>query len=454
MSNQEQRIEELISAYLDGELSAQESLEFQQYLDADSRVAQQLADMQKMRSVLLAIPAEHLESSFADRVLAAAQARAESMDNPPAWIRPRVHLSDNTELTLRTSSRDRVRAALMVLGGIAAAVLLGFFVIQIQSNLNSVAKKDNNPSNPKQGLVDQIPDLTTPDLNTPDSLAQDSPLPSTPQEPLAEMNANSTARSEGTDAQVDPEPLRPNTPDADIAKVTPDVPSIPDVAVTPEVVSNEQPMTDEERQVRELERMLESGKKLRVVLVVDVNVSREAWENETLVSILNSNDIPLESEVVVDDKTRESLIKSRFVGPQDGQGELKDNIALVCVKGRASRLDTAISQVYLNAKSFPAFSMDLAIDPPTQELISNLEGYREFGEFELAASSAEGKPMGIARSLSKNSLASKKIVAQFAASERRGPVVEDRSAWKSPTGFDAAMNPVDYALFVLRPVDE
>lgn len=73
--------EELISAYLDGELTAEEQAQVEQALAADARLRRMHDDLRALRSRLQAMPRHKLDADFADRVLAAAT-QAKYADQP------------------------------------------------------------------------------------------------------------------------------------------------------------------------------------------------------------------------------------------------------------------------------------------------------------------------------------------------------------------------------------
>lgn len=81
---------ELLSAYLDGELGPQERQEVDRLLAADAEARQTLADFRALRAALQALPAERLEPGFRDRVLRLAEHRmlAEPLVVGPAELRP------------------------------------------------------------------------------------------------------------------------------------------------------------------------------------------------------------------------------------------------------------------------------------------------------------------------------------------------------------------------------
>lgn len=70
--------EELISAYLDGELTAEEQAQVEQALAADARLRRMHDDLRSLRSRLQAMPRHKLDADFANRVLSAAKEAREA----------------------------------------------------------------------------------------------------------------------------------------------------------------------------------------------------------------------------------------------------------------------------------------------------------------------------------------------------------------------------------------
>ena len=73
MSANEEHIEELLSGFLDGELTAEELREFESAMSADGTLAVKLEQLRQLGSDLRSVPKRSLGSDFAARVLAAAR---------------------------------------------------------------------------------------------------------------------------------------------------------------------------------------------------------------------------------------------------------------------------------------------------------------------------------------------------------------------------------------------
>jgi len=75
--------DELLSAFLDGELSPTERAQVEKHLAASAPDRQLLAELQTLRSDVAALPPAAISPDFADRVVRAAVAEAEK-HNPAA----------------------------------------------------------------------------------------------------------------------------------------------------------------------------------------------------------------------------------------------------------------------------------------------------------------------------------------------------------------------------------
>ena len=113
--------EELISAYLDGELDAQQREHIERLLAEDDSAARLLDEFRALRTSLRALPAANLEDGFSHHILQQAiQAADADTNNDPPMVAPAARLSSDTA----GSGRDLRRHFLWSALAIAAAVLL------------------------------------------------------------------------------------------------------------------------------------------------------------------------------------------------------------------------------------------------------------------------------------------------------------------------------------------
>src|SRR2546421_218333 len=110
--------DELLSAFLDGELSPAEQAQVENHLATSEADRQLLAELQSLRSDVAALPPAAISPDFADRVVRAAVAEAER-HNPAA-----AAASLPSPPASRSSHRWMVRAAIASAAALAACVVL------------------------------------------------------------------------------------------------------------------------------------------------------------------------------------------------------------------------------------------------------------------------------------------------------------------------------------------
>ena len=181
-----------------------------------------------------------------------------------------------------------------------------------------------------------------------------------------------------------------------------------------------------------------------MMFVVDLSVSPEAEQDEVLRKTFDRFNIAYELPIEIGAELHESLEKNRMVGPiAPIGGTAGEEVALVFVKAKASRLDAAIAEISSQYDEFPEMSYDMVMNPPAPEALEMLRSIREFDEFEL--SSADQKQNGLARGLRSRDGA-------FVAPARRVPMAKEArmqmaGAAKTPA---LEMDPSAYCLFVIR----
>src|SRR5437868_6308974 len=110
--------DELLSAFLDGELSPAERAQVEKHLATSEADRLLLAELQSLRTEMAALPPAAMSPDFADRVVRAAVAEAEK-HNPAA-----AAASLPPPAASRSSRRWLVRAAVASAAALAACILL------------------------------------------------------------------------------------------------------------------------------------------------------------------------------------------------------------------------------------------------------------------------------------------------------------------------------------------
>lgn len=131
--------EELISAYLDGELTAQEQAQVEQALAGDVRLQRMHDDLRALRSSLQSLPQQKLDAGFAQRVMLAAQrARAEQSATTDRLVEtlraPEVLVATHhgQETTVERAQHEPVawRVVVWSVAGLAAVLMVALFAPQ------------------------------------------------------------------------------------------------------------------------------------------------------------------------------------------------------------------------------------------------------------------------------------------------------------------------------------
>jgi hypothetical protein len=133
---------------------------------------------------------------------------------------------------------------------------------------------------------------------------------------------------------------------------------------------------------------------------------------------------------------------------------------LIFVKARAERLDRAMGEVWDRHEDFPEASFDMAIDPPAMVALQELKSIEEFGEFEPGLGATDLRADGVARPFLPPAPGGPDAWSQFVGVERRAkPESTARrhllaQRRKVSQALSEAMNPVAYAILIVRPAPD
>jgi anti-sigma factor RsiW len=162
--------DELLSGYLDGQLSPEESQEVERRLADDPQQRQTYAGLRRLRDSFRALPKYRLDDGFAERVLRQAERQMlSSPDQSPVVVRPAA----------TDSGRGRRRSTIFWLGLTVAVALLLAVGLPLLSSRRSpdVAQPDraSQPTAPDIGpIAPQLPDVA------PGTLARQGVKPAVP----------------------------------------------------------------------------------------------------------------------------------------------------------------------------------------------------------------------------------------------------------------------------------
>jgi hypothetical protein len=459
----DEHLDELISGYLDGELSQPESQELEEILQRDSEAARRLRLMQEARKALTESSNYRLPDGFAARVIAAAKREAEQQKlpstHPIRLAQQRDHVPDNDSSYSSTPSLEpaSVRRANAASSGsdsdrsmerwkwttfaAAAVVLLIASVWWANQSSNDQDQGSNLVQNePLPNNGNQLPTELEPSIvegaNAPDAAqiatSDNKPTDDLNQPPqevpprdgtlaAAQSNNSNVAVNDNAGDTKSPSPMTPTTPELNNTEMLKDLASSPDVKLD----------------------------SFNMLMVIDVNLTPEAWENRTFSKILAEYGISYERPVIADEALSKSLEAGSLVAKSSSdkptgpaEGEVAEDVHLVFVQARAARIDMAIKDVFERVEEFPNLYFDLSLDAPCQDVVARLETAAKFID-------DSEEVFGIATPVNNGQVDE----PAFAGAKPRGaaiPVNQRRQEKKAVTEEKFSMNPVSTVLFVLR----
>jgi anti-sigma factor RsiW len=194
------------------------------------------------------------------------------------------------------------------------------------------------------------------------------------------------------------------------------------------------------------------------LLVYDISVDDQALDANALEEIFERNDIAFEDPVKVDSEDVDLLKTLKVIGP--GKPKSSESVGLIFVKARAERLDRAMGEIWDRHEDFPEASFDMAFDPPAMVALQELKSIEEFGEFEPGLGAKDDRADGVARPFLPPASGGSDALSQFVGVERR--VKPQTTAQrrllaqrrKVERVLSEAMNPVAYALLIVRPTPD
>lgn len=451
-------LDELISGFLDGELEPQELRQLEEILQRDPEAARRLKLLQSARAALSRPTEHHLPDSFAQRVLEAARAEANRLGLPDshpirlgesgnkgrlgsASSAPATVVLPEVSYPLPSSRSGRYWQAVGL--GVAASLLIGagsFWWIS--------RSLDSGPAPlPLAGNGTQLNGNPAKDTNTEPQNAPNNTITVKPETQMAQNSGDAKtleASSDPKNSITTPEDLSPSTSKSPVENIA----SSDAANKTPKLPANNatnptSPAIDSQ-EMKSLASAAGTAESLNILMVVDLELSAQAWNDRTFSKIINEFGIAYDKPLVADSKLVDQLEASSLVSAEAPNTKVDaeaDEVYFVFVQARAARLDSAINEMYQRAEEFPEVYFDLAMDAPCQDVLKRLESGSKFEDdsedvFGIAtpvAQSADG-------------------LEGFASHAPRGRRVppEQRQQAKSGNAGAISMNPVSQVLFVLR----
>jgi hypothetical protein len=190
---------------------------------------------------------------------------------------------------------------------------------------------------------------------------------------------------------------------------------------------------------------------LRILLVMDVRVSLEAWQAGRFDALLDNAGIPLARPIAATDELEQALQSTRVTVGRVEQAE-QSRAAFVFVQADAKSLDAVLSAVMLRTADFPEVALDVAFETPEYRLLQMLEKQADIVASQRAGATAA--PLALAVVPAAEPLTDIASAAQFEPAPRRGLLISssqrsrmEPSQLLAPAGVE---NAVSQVLFVLR----
>lgn len=425
MAFSEEHIDDLISGYMDGQLSSMEKTEFEAMLASDAQLAKRLAEWRAVRQQMVGLNSSThaFPNNFAEVIIAAARRQVvESGDSQFApWVMGNGVLG-NAGIGSVSTSEELVEPSSIVharygsteqhadgtvspvasrtwqvwatvLAGMAASILVvGLLVNQ------------NDHAQPQQFAV-----LPQPNID-----------PSRKSEDVAQAKLNAevveNAATEKSDVvESVANNLKANSmdlkdsklgPPSDIAGASLDPAMNAKQSASVDKVASGNSKSTEKMDIQNIlnvENLYPSDKQLqgmelgdkfseKYLLVIDVTLPSDVKSLEAFHQILAKYDIPRAEELNVEENTVQALTECRMIAGKkvvlpdsqltrqntnESDLEKLTNASLVYVRGHAERLDAAMIEMMRSVEEFPDFSFDLALDAPSQRLANELKYIQE-----------------------------------------------------------------------------
>ena len=368
-----EHIDELLSGFLDGELTAEELRDVQAAMAADSQLAVKAEQLRQLGSELRGLPQRKLPANFSARVLAAAQAEASRLQASESNSATSAYVASSSDSMFVTPARQpsssstssrSLRSAAISFVAMAASLLCVAY-------LSGWFGGSGGPNTVPEYLAGEVKS------GVPDS------------------KAAGVVNVDATDLQL-PE-MQPST----------------DAVVTSEIeaggsfIGNQRPKPSTNQFGFEM------------LTILEIQPSETARNANLIATVLKQAGIEWSAPVTASGDVVEVLNSTRSINPGAGNGS-DDQVALVLVRAPSTSVDKAMNMIWERDKDFPFVSMDLAFDLPGKDLVRKLlEAQRP----------VVGESQSLATPILVNGAASERLedMAHFSSAPRRFVASNERS---------------------------
>lgn len=374
MNQRDDSTYELISAYLDGELSEDERARAEQLLQTSPSHQQMCQEIQSVGRALRALPAYHLDEVVSARVLAATEGRSQAHGRGGDGEGARAVRQPHEKQT----RWRRWYFGLSVVAGAAAAVLVAFFSgdrpfqdAPREVNPKSLVRADRQEKNetPPDGAAG------LPESHSVSAPAENSQVPAAGEKSLAAPKR--LVHESGSEAAAEPGSLDLSDSGSDRGGSEPR-PQTKRRATVASTTDSNSSKAGSARSGRRQSPPRNSTPKIawspgrnsqKLVFVVDVEMTRAGWNEGFFRRVLNQEGVAFATDLSVDSQLKKSLLRSRFFQPgsevdSKASGSARDApIILVYVAAQAKALDRAWQRMKQDQPHFTKVSLDLALQP-------------------------------------------------------------------------------------------
>jgi negative regulator of sigma E activity len=317
-----EHIEELLSGFLDGELTAEEMREFQLALSADASLQAKLEQLRQLGNDLRSVPKPKLGADFTERVVAAArEAAMQSSVSQP--VQPASKLADHKLAdhklpdTLQANRWKTIGASV----AFAAALLLAIFAFNEFGTVTGPSNEDVAQNPPTEVPANEVAAAT-------------------------EKRATENTATENTATE--------NTATENTA--------------TENTVNKEEAFVRNDPNMR---KRASSQTGFSILTIMEIEPSEKAWRENEVSKVLKEAGIVWTNPVKVSDDILGVLNETRSISQGLPKAD-NEQLALVMVMAKGLTMDRALKRILDGVDVFPHVTMDLAFDVPGKELCQKL----------------------------------------------------------------------------------
>jgi hypothetical protein len=387
---------ELISAFLDGELSPDECARVEQLVASSLEHRRMLEDLQAVTRGMQQLPGYHLENDFSQRVIALA--RQASVGDPKMV----AHREFAAAPVPAATAVWHWRAVLGVSAVAAAASLLALFLWN--AGTGSIDRSETARITPPESRVATPDESTTardahvdttagPDRAGSGLLADSDLSHQTPSN--ARSAQDGAAVSDATSAVSPTMPADSVASDNSLSSAPAIVAA--DIAAAESMSAEPRPSDipvahESDPLARELAKGLPFSGKQQLLLVIDVTLTPQGAQHSAFENALVAHHVAVEDAVPVAPALEEALLRSRFFDPikipPGAEAAAPSDFGLVYVRAQAGHVDQIWRTIQSNGGEFAAVSFDMALMPADMLLFQQL---RQAVPHPLASAAAVGE---------------------------------------------------------------